>query len=109
MGKGAFYAPEDLARFVEFEKGRRVGNIKLSGPAAEALQAFGIGEKGGSGTGRRFEVAGVTLQVDEATGTPFVRLITNAPLMVYRLELHEARAIAKALSDAAKAGEKLAS
>jgi len=108
IGKGAFYAPEDLARFVEFEKGRRVGNIKLSGPAAEALQAFGIGE-GGSATGRRFEVAGITLQSDEVTGKPFVRLITTSPLMVYRLELEEAKTIAKALSDAAKAGEKVAS
>ena len=108
IGKGAFYTPEDLARFVDFEKARRVGSIKLSGRATEALQAFGVGEKGGSATGRRFEVAGITRQVDEATGKSFVRLITTEPLMVYRLELDEARAIAKKLIDAATMGERAA-
>jgi hypothetical protein len=106
IGKGVFYTPEDLARFVDFEKARRVGSIKLSGRATEALQAFGIGEKCGSAAGRRFEVAGVTRQVDEATGKSFVRLITTEPLMIYRLELDEAKAIAKQLMDAAKMGKR---
>ena len=48
----------------------------------------------------------VTLQVDQATRTRFVQLVTSDPLMVYRLELGEAKALAKELADCAHAGER---
>ncbi|MDR5811191.1 hypothetical protein [Caballeronia sp. LZ019] len=106
LGGGAFYRPEDVAAFVEFEKSRRLGVLKLSGRAAEAVRAFGIGEKGGSATGRKLNVSALTLQLDQATGAHFVQLVTNDPLMVYRLELSEARALAKELADTAQAGQR---
>lgn len=108
MGGGVFYRRDELAKFTEWEKGRKLGSIKMTGRAAEVLQAFGIGEKGGSTTGRRLKVAGITLQVDQASGTPFVQLVTDDPLMVYRLALDEAKAIAKELADAVQAGERIA-
>jgi hypothetical protein len=108
VGKAAFYAPEELGRYVEFEKARRLGTVKLTGRAAEALLAFGIGESGGSATGRRLEVADISLQMDEATRKPFVRFVIAEPMLVYRLELSQAQSLAKRLLDAAKAGERVA-
>jgi hypothetical protein len=63
------------------------------------MRAYGIGEKSGSATGRRLKVSGINPQVDEATGTPFVQLITSDPLMVYRLELDEAEAIIREMAE----------
>ncbi|TDG24935.1 hypothetical protein EYW47_08925 [Paraburkholderia silviterrae] len=100
------YSRDDLASLIEFEKTKRIGGVKLSGRAAEAMRAFGIGEKGGSTTGRKLNVSAVTLQADQATGARFVQLITSDPLMVYRLEISEAKALAKELADAAHAGER---
>ncbi|ADG14253.1 conserved hypothetical protein [Paraburkholderia atlantica] len=108
VGKAALYSPEDLARYVEFEKARRLGTVKLTGRAAEALQAFGIGESGGSSTGRRLEIADVSLQIDEATREPFVRLVISEPMLVYRLELSQAQSLSERLLEAAKIGKRLA-
>lgn len=105
-GGAILYSREDLASLIELEKSRRIGGMKLSGRAAEALRAFGVGEKGGSTTGRKLNVSAVTLQLDQATGTRFVQLVTSEPLMVYRLELSEAKALAAELADAAHAGER---
>ncbi|SAK48280.1 hypothetical protein AWB78_00865 [Caballeronia calidae] len=106
IGTGAFYRREDVAAFIEFEKSRRLGVLKLSGRAAEAIRAFGIGEKGGSASGRKLNVSAVTLQLDQTTGARFVQLVTSDPLMVYRLELGEAKALAKELADVVHAGER---
>ena len=38
LGRGSFYLPEELKKFVEFEKSRQLGAIKLTGRAAEMLQ-----------------------------------------------------------------------
>jgi hypothetical protein len=70
------------------------------------MRAFGIGEKGGSTTGRKLNVSTVSLQLDQATGERFVQLVTSEPLMVYRLELSEASALAKELTEAAQAGQR---
>lgn len=106
LGGGAFYRPKDVEEFIEFERSRRLGVVKLSGRAAEAIRAFGIGEKGGSSTGRKLNVSAITLQIDQATGARFVQLVMNDPLMVYRLELSEAKALAQELADTAQAGER---
>ena len=100
MGGGVFYLREEIAKFAELEKSRKLGSIKLTGRAAEALQAYGIGTEGGSTTGRRFDVSDVMPQVDQATGKPYIQIITSNPLMVYRLELEEAKAFSKELEDA---------
>lgn len=100
VGRAAFYTPDELANFVEFEKGRRLGTMKLTGRAAEVMRAFGIGTASGSTTGRKLTVTAITPQTDEGTGKPFIQFITDDPLMVYRLELHEAKTIARELIDA---------
>lgn len=100
MAGGVFYRRDELAKFAEWEKARQLGTIKLTGRAAEVLQAFGIGSATGSTTGRKLKVTGINPQVDQATGKPFIQCITDDPLMVYRLELDEAKAILKELGEA---------
>lgn len=97
MAGGVFYNPEELAKFAEWEKSRQLGKIKLTGRAAEVLQAYGINTTGGSTTGRKLKVSGINSQIDQATGTPYVQIVTDDPLMVYRLELGEAAGIARQL------------
>lgn len=107
IGRGAFYSISDLIEFAEFEKSRRMGQMKLTGRAAEVIRAFGIGSGGGT-TGRNLKVTGITPQIDEASGKPFIQFITDDPLMVYRLELDEAKRIAKELLEASDLGERVA-
>ncbi len=106
LGGGVFYGRNELARFVEFEKMRQLGTIKLSGRAVEALKAYGVGEAGGSLTGRKLNVTGINPQVDEATGKMFIQVIVDSPLMVYRLELDEAKSISQELISAIKCCER---
>ncbi len=106
---GVFYRPDDLAHYAEWEKSRQLGNMKLTGRAAEVIRAFGIGTGGGSTTGRKLKVTGINPQFDEATRTVFIQLITDDPLMVYRIELSEAKQIARDLIEAIGACERSAS
>lgn len=100
IGGGIFYRREELAKYADWEKSRQLGTLKLTGQAAEAMRAFGIGTASGSTTGRKLKVSGIKPQIDEATGTAFVQLITDDPLMVYRLELEQAEAILHGLGEA---------
>jgi hypothetical protein len=100
IGRGAFYTVSDLLEYAEFEKARRMGKMKLTGRAAEVMRAFGIGANGGSATGRKLNVTGINPQVDESTGKLFIQLITNEPLMVYRIEVEQAESIASELKEA---------
>ncbi|VVP89042.1 hypothetical protein [Pseudomonas fluorescens] len=100
MAGGVFYRREELVSFIDWEKSRQLGALKLTGRAAEVMRAYGIGEKSGSATGRKLKVTAINPQVDEATGTPFVQFITSDPLMVYRLELDEAEAIIREMAEA---------
>ncbi|MFZ3084935.1 hypothetical protein [Rhodoferax ferrireducens] len=93
----SFYRPQDLAKFIEWEKSRRLGVLKLSGRAAEAMLAYGIGTATGSTTGRKLEVIGVHEQTDQVTKERYVQLITGNPFRVYRLDLDQARDIATQL------------
>lgn len=101
MGKAAFYKLDDLKEFVEFEKSRRIGAFKVSAKTAEAFRAVGFNEKGGSSTGRKFDVQNISRQINEATGEVFVQLHINNPLYVFRLSPDEAREYAEMLLEAA--------
>lgn len=101
MSNVTYYRPEELAKFVEWEKSRQLGVMKLTGRSAEVMRAFGIGSSNGSTTGRKLEIVGITDQVDEATGEPFVQLVIKEPLMVYRLDPDQARQVAAKLLTAA--------
>jgi hypothetical protein len=98
MAGGVFYRQEELTAFIEWDKSRKLGTLKLTGRAAEVMRAYGIGEKSGSATGRRLKVSGINPQVEN--GVPYIQLITNDPLMVYRLEVDEAEAIIQEMAEA---------
>lgn len=100
MMGGVFYRSDDIAKFIELEKSRQLGTIKLSGRAKEALDAFGIGTATGSTTGQRLNVTGINPQIDQATGKGFVQMIVTDPLRVYRLELDQAKTMAAELNEA---------
>ncbi len=100
IGKAVFYTREDLAAFVDWEKGRRLGTVKLSSSAVEALRAFGIGEEGGGAQGRRFKGASVNRQVASDGSGVFVQLIIDEPLMVFALTPDQAVALGMELVEA---------
>lgn len=106
ISNGTFYPPEELAKFVEWEKSRQLGTMKLTGRSAEVMRAFGIGTSSGSSTGRKLEIVGISPQFDQATGKAFVQLITADPLMVYRLAPEQACEIAQDLLAAADSQER---
>lgn len=99
IGRGAFYNPEELRKFADWENGRRIGKLKMTGRAAEVMRAFGIGEVSGGSTGRKLNVTGITAQIDQATKKPFVQLITAEPLMVYRIEPQQAKDIVREMQE----------
>ena len=101
ISNGTFYKPEEIAKFVAWEKSRRLGTIKMSGRAAEVMQAFGIGTATGSATGRKLLIMGIERMTDPATGQPYVQFITGDPLIVYRLEVDQALQVAAGLRTAA--------
>lgn len=98
LGGGIFYTPKDLAKFAAWEKSRRVGGIKVSGRAAEALRAVGFGEPEGSTTGRKLDCA-ITPQLDEITKKHFVQILVKKPLLVFRVEVEQAKEIRDELSE----------
>lgn len=101
ISNGTFYSPKEIEKFVEWEKSRQLGTMKLTGRSAEVMRAFGIGTSSGSTTGRKLEIVGISQQIDQATKESFVQLITGDPLMVYRLAPDQARKVAAELLEAA--------
>jgi hypothetical protein len=68
--------------------------------SSELLRSFGIGEPGGGYTGRSLAITAITPQIDEEDGKPFVQVIMNNPLRVYRLEIKQASTMANDLIEA---------
>ena len=99
MGKTALYTLEALHDFAGFEKSRRLGQMKLTGRAAEVVRAFGIGQ-GGTSTGRILNISSIIPQVDETTGRFFVQVVISDPLLVFRLDADEAKSIGHELIEA---------
>lgn len=106
VSNATFYRPDDIDKFVEWEKSRQLGTMKLTGRSAEVMRAFGIGGIGGAGgstTGRKLEIIGINQQFDEGNGEPYVQLVLGDPLMVYRLSSAQAAQMAADLLKAAEA------
>jgi hypothetical protein len=76
IGRGAFYTEANLQAFCEFEKSRRVGTIKLTGRAAEALRAYG-----GTPYGHPFKGGSAILTITN-DGERFIRIAIVEPFMV---------------------------
>ena len=96
--RSAHYEPEELKKFIEFEKTRQLGKIELKGRAAEVLRAYGIGEQKGGITGRQWE-ASIIPQVDEVTQSPYIQIILNDPFLIFRLEIEQAEKLSCELID----------
>jgi hypothetical protein len=109
VGKAVFYEEADLQQFIEFEKSRQLGKMKLSGRAAEALRAFGIGEAGGGSQGRRFKDGSVNLQATDDGSGVFVQTIISEPLMVFAMTPEQAIAFGTDLVDVGQAGLRIRS
>ena len=82
----------------EFEKQRTLGTLKLSSRAAEALNAFGIGEANGSTTGRKLDCT-ITPQLDPLTRKHFVQIVVKEPLLVFRVEIDQAKELHAELAE----------
>lgn len=106
MGGGTFYAPDELEKYVEFEQFRQLGTVKLSGRAAEALRAFGIGEQGGGSLGRHFKGGSANPHPDHK-GSTFVQAIIDEPLTVYAMTPEQAIAFGKELVEAGEAAQRI--
>lgn len=78
----AIYRPADLNAFIEFEKHHRLTGMKLTGRAAEVMQAYGIGSPSGGAYGRTISY-NLFLQSNESG--PYGQLIINDPMLVFRL------------------------
>lgn len=93
-----YYRRSALNDFVDFERQRHLGTIKLTGRTAELVQALGLRQPGASGTGRPFNLTSLTHHVD-AEGREFAQLVLGNPLMVFRLEPMDCAALYQALGD----------
>lgn len=98
VGREVFYRSEELIKFIAFEASRNVGEFKLSGRAAEALHAMGIGKLGATSQGRKFE-SGQVNQAVAPDGSVFVQMVISSPLAVYRLTPQQAVDFGKDLTD----------
>lgn len=104
MGRAAVYSPEALRDFAEFEKSRRIGQLKLTGRAAEVLQAFGIGQDGGA-YGRNWRGGGAN-QVITNSGECFVQVRIDAPLIVFAMTPGQAIEFGKELVEVGQAAQR---
>jgi len=105
MGGGTFYAPDELEKYVAFEQSRQLGKVKLSGRAAEALRAFGIGEPGGTSLGRIFKGGTANPHPDNKGGT-LVQATIREPLMVFAMTPEQAIEFGKELKEAGEAAQR---
>lgn len=99
FGKKACYLPVDLERFVDWEKSRQLGTVKLSGRVVEVMRAYGMDEVGGSNYGRKLDYEVQLSAEQDRPDKQFVRLMIKRPLYVFRLEADQAEALAKELLD----------
>lgn len=97
---GIVYRPESLREYADYENERRIGNRRLTAQEKAVLGAYGIGEASGGATGRKLDIGGINVQLDDATQKPYIQVIVNEPLLVFRVEVSQAEAILKELQDA---------
>ncbi|HDR8946015.1 TPA: hypothetical protein QDA71_003016 [Burkholderia vietnamiensis] len=104
VGRPAYYKPQDLAEFIEFERRMQTGAMPLSGRAKQALQAFGLGEPGSTGLGRKWRDASANLAASEKGA--LVQFVITEPLMVFALSPEQAQAIGRELLEAGQAAQR---
>lgn len=100
LSSGVVYRPESLREYSDYENQRRIGNRRLTAQEKEVLKAYGVGEPSGGATGRKLDIGGINVHLDDATQMPYIQMIVNEPLLVFRVEVSQAEAILKELQDA---------
>jgi len=105
LGRGTFYNINELEKFAEFEKGRQLGQLKLTGRAAEVLQAFGTGTDGATTNGRKWKGASANLGTDK--GVAFVQTVINEPLTVFAMTATQAIEFGQELVEAGQAAQRI--
>lgn len=105
IGRGVFYNLNEVEKFAEFEKGRQLGQLKLTGRAAEVLQAYGTGTKGATTNGRKWKGASANLGTDK--GAAFVQTVINEPLLVYAMTPTQAVEFGRELIEVGQAAQRI--
>lgn len=100
LSGGVIYRPESLREYADYENSRRIGNRPLSAQEKEVLSAYGIGEPNGGATGRKLIIGGINVQTDDATQQPYIQIIMNDPLLVFRVEVEQAQDVVNELQGA---------
>jgi hypothetical protein len=95
----AIYRRSDLRTFIEFEKRRRLTGLKVTGRAAELMQAYGIGSPTGGPYGRTFDYH---LLAQSNESGPHGQLIINEPLLVFHLPPDQVNELADAFASLAR-------
>jgi hypothetical protein len=107
LGKAALYSREELAKFLAWEKSRRIGEIKLTGRAAEIIHMYGIGQSGGSNHGRELSY-NVTFQFDEVRREFYIAMQIDEPLLMFKLPMTQAKNLRDDLSELIDTSERVA-
>lgn len=105
VGRSAFYQPAELEKFIQFEQGRQLGTLKLSGRAAEVLQAFGTGTSGATANGRKWKGGAANIGVTN-NGERFIQTMINEPLIVFAMTPAQAVEFGKELIEAGQAAQR---
>lgn len=105
LGRHAYYRLDELEKFATFEQGRQRGTLKLTGRAAEVLEAFGLGTNGATTKGRRWK--GATANPSPDGDTAFVQTIINEPLLVFAMTPEQAIEFGQELLDAGQAAKRI--
>lgn len=99
IGRHAFYDLADLEAFVRFEKEITHAGVKLTGRAAEAFHAFGIGTPSGTPYGRKWK-GGYANPSTRDDGDLFVQTGINEPKLVFAMTPDEAIEFGRELLEA---------
>lgn len=105
-GKAGFYDQKDVAAYSEFEKLRRIGRTKLSGRAAQVMQAFGIGEPGGGSFGRKWVGARAHVVPSPDGGPVFVQFFIHEPMLAFAMSAEQASTLGKELVEMGRAAQR---
>jgi hypothetical protein len=92
------YRRDDLELFAEWEKRRRAVGLGHANRVAEVVEAFGVGQPGGSRFGRELKCQ-FTPQFNEEAGGHFIQMQVEKPLSIFRLSLDEAKVVLDDLSE----------
>lgn len=105
IGRGAFYTPDELAKFAEFEKARQFGQLKLTGRAAELFHAIGVGTEGATGMGRKWK--GGTANAAARDGAVVVQAVIDEPLLIFVMTPEQAIEFGRELLEAGQYAQKV--